>query len=67
LRTALVRFFFVLLGTNVSGGSIHSNYDHILRFSDLFIVGETNFRVQHCLMSLPSTPLESVTKVIRWV
>jgi prephenate dehydratase len=44
-------------------GSIHQNYDLLLRH-DLNIVGEYPLRVQHCLISLPSVKKEEITKVI---
>jgi prephenate dehydratase len=48
---------------NSLAGSIHQNYDLLLRH-DLNIVGEYPLRVQHCLISLPSVKKEEITKVI---
>uniref|UniRef100_A0A6B2KXB7 Prephenate dehydratase domain-containing protein n=1 Tax=Arcella intermedia TaxID=1963864 RepID=A0A6B2KXB7_9EUKA len=46
------------------GGSIHSNFDLLLRYSDLFIIGETKQHVQHCLVAAPGVGLKDVRKVI---
>lgn len=49
---------------NSLGGSIHVNFDLILRY-ELCIVGEHNFRVRHCLMVHPDCAgLEAVEEVI---
>jgi prephenate dehydratase len=48
---------------NSLAGSIHQNYDLLLRH-DLNIVGEYPLRVQHCLISLPSVKKEEIKKVI---
>jgi prephenate dehydratase len=47
---------------NSLAGSIHRNYDLLLRYN-LAIIGETQFRVAHQLMTLPGTPAEAVRKV----
>ncbi len=44
---------------NSQAGSINETYDLLLKH-DLFIVGEYDLRVRHCLMALPGTPLEQV-------
>ena len=56
---------------NSLGGSIHENYDLMLRY-DLTIVAEHDFRVRHCLLTKPglvenvvgSSPLSDVPLLI---
>lgn len=48
---------------NSLAGSIHQNYDHLLR-NNLFINGEYFLRVRHCLISFPGVKKEEITKVI---
>jgi len=43
-------------------GSVHENYDHLLR-SKLFIVGELKLRIRHQLMALPGTRLKDIKTV----
>ncbi|MDR5694316.1 MAG: prephenate dehydratase [Armatimonadota bacterium] len=47
---------------NSQAGSINETYDLLLRY-DLFITGEVDVRVQHCLLGLPGETLESIKKV----
>jgi prephenate dehydratase len=44
---------------NSLAGSIHRNYDLILR-NDVHIVSEYHLRVSHCLMGLPGITLETI-------
>lgn len=48
---------------NSLGGSIHANYDLVLKYG-LHIVGETDFRVRHSLVALPGVQIEDIETVI---
>jgi len=47
---------------NSLAGSIHRNYDLLLRHS-LYIVAEHDLRVSHCLIAHPGVPLESIRRI----
>ena len=48
---------------NSLGGSIHENYDLMLRY-DLTIVAEHEFRVHHCLLAKPGVKKEDIKYAI---
>jgi 3-deoxy-7-phosphoheptulonate synthase len=45
-------------------GSIHENYDLLLQYPDIRIVGETHIRIQHSLIGTQTATLESVKTVM---
>lgn len=49
---------------NTLGGSIHANYDLILKCPDLHVVAELDFQVQHCLIGPPSTSRNEIRCVM---
>ena len=49
---------------NSLAGSVHENYDLLLQFPDLAIVGEIKLRVEHSLIGLPGSSLESIRRVL---
>ena len=48
---------------NSLGGSIHENYDLMLRY-DLTIIAEHEFRVKHCLLAKPGVKREQIKYAI---
>jgi exosome complex component RRP43 len=49
---------------NSLGGSIHANYDLMLKYSNLHILGEYNHKIVHNLIVYPGTKLEDIELVI---
>src|SRR5690349_12866042 len=47
---------------NTLAGSVHENYDHLLKF-DLPIVAETNVRIVHNLIAPPGVPFRKIRRV----
>jgi prephenate dehydratase len=48
---------------NTLHGSVHENYDHLLQFDDMQIVGETSVRIVHNLIAPPGTTYREVRRV----
>lgn len=48
---------------NSLAGSIHENYDLLLQFPDVRIVGEKKLRIIHNLIALPGTKIEEIRRV----
>jgi prephenate dehydratase len=48
---------------NALAGPINENYDLLLQFPDLHIVGETQVRVEHNLIGLPGTSMNAIKRV----
>ena len=44
-------------------GSIHENYDLLIQYPDVQIIGEKMIRVQHSLIGFPETQLKDIRKV----
>lgn len=48
---------------NALTGSIHENYDLLLQYRDIKIIGETKIRIQHSLIGVPGSTLEDIKRV----
>ncbi len=44
-------------------GSIHQNYDLLLQYPDIRIIGEQKIRIEHNLIGLPNTKMEDIRRV----
>ena len=56
------RYGIVPLENSLSG-SIHENYDLLLQYPDLRIVGEIKIRIIHSLIAVPDAALEDIERV----
>lgn len=48
---------------NSLAGSVHENYDLLLQYPDLRIIGETKLRIEHSLIGMPGATVEGITTV----
>ena len=48
---------------NSLAGSVHENYDLLLRYPDVKIIGETKLRVVHSLIGIPGASLQTIRRV----
>ncbi|MBN2510491.1 MAG: 3-deoxy-7-phosphoheptulonate synthase [Spirochaetales bacterium] len=48
---------------NTLGGSIHENYDNLLNFTDIQIIGEKKIRIEHNLIGFPGTAIDDIEVV----
>ena len=48
---------------NSLAGSVHQNYDLLLQYPDLKIIGEIKLRVEHSLIGLPGSDLSTIRRV----
>lgn len=55
--------FGIIPVENSLAGSIHENYDLILQYPDISIIGEQKIRIEHALIGLPGTDLEDISRV----
>jgi prephenate dehydratase len=55
--------FGVLPVENALAGSIHENYDLILQYPDIKIVGQIQIRIRHNLIAVPGATLDDIKKV----
>lgn len=56
--------FGILPVENALTGSIHENFDLLLDFADLKIVGETKIRIQHSLIGTVDGDLDGIRRVL---
>ncbi len=55
--------FGLLPVENSLAGSVHENYDLVIRYPDVHIIGETRLRVEHNLIGFPGVEIKSLKRI----
>ena len=55
--------FGIIPVENSLAGSIHENYDLLLQYPDLQIIGEQKIRIEHTLIGIPGSELSKIRRV----
>lgn len=48
---------------NSLAGSVYDNYDNLVRFEDIAIVGAVTLRIEHSLLSIPGASIDTIRNV----